>query len=72
VIVVEVTNSLLGFDSFANNETLPPGALFVFFRRSFLDLACIRCRVALRYSLYHEVLLVPAVTVEAALSADDI
>ena len=73
MIVVEVNSSLLFLDSsVVNNETLPPGALFVFFRRSFLDLACILCRVELRYSLYHEVLLVPAVVVEVPLSADDI
>ena len=69
--MAEVNNSVLCLESFDNNETLPPGALFIFFR-SFLVLACILCRVDLRYSLYHEVLLVPAFIIEAALLFDDI
>ena len=73
MIVVEVNSSLLCLGSFiVNIVMLPPGALFVFFLRSFLDLACILCRVDLRYSLYHKVLLVPAVVMEAPLPADDI
>ena len=71
MIVAEVNKSVLCLESFVNNDTLPPGALFVFFR-SFLVLACILCRVDLRYSLDHEVLLVSAFIIEAALLFDDI